>query len=655
MGTTDHGPLTTDHGLRGQVSGLQSQPSNFSASVSAVGEAADCAWFKRLLEDGYSGRMAAKMVGKSSGWWSGPDSTYQRWVRGGAAELARARREPVAAGDLTCQIEALGWFIPAATYFYMQTNRTLERGSIAEAIRRVISLPYTPVGWSRKDLERFLGVLRMDEAPVCPEGLREAILARQAAGLPLVPGRVARQVKVNPAVVRFGRNPTDAALDMVNAAGCSRFARVNGEYVPLRAGQRLQPDDGSINFCVWVLWQFPSDKCSARWGVMVGRFQLLLLVDAMSLAIRARSFIVRPRSSYRQEDALGLYNVFMRQHGIPEEIFHEGGAWNAGRVKDCLDLLKVRRHLVHSPHNKAAVEGRFNKLWTVLSGLSGGQIGRYRGEMERENAVLTSCQAGHTDPRTVFPSLETALAAIDQAILEANATPVQTHVGRWVPSDLWEQHVGETPLRKLDPATEWMFAPYCVERKVNNGINTKVRLFDSFSIPFTFAAPWMAHFHGARVRAYFDPWLPKCHATVVLAAPFEHHAAGVILGTASQTNDIAEYARLMLGLGFGPSDEGRVMRQRQLAALRADKRAITGSGRGLSIVEQRDGLAQRRTISEAGQPISSVLSIADIPVRDSQSAEPDRGDNNSLLAGRAPACRPASEDPALQEFLDSET
>lgn len=549
-----------------------------------------CVEYERLLGLGLSLGQAARALRKSPSWFSGDAAAYVRWKRLGLAGLLPERRRTGApACELTRMIEELGWFVPAAAYFYMRTNRTENTGSVPEAVRRTISLPVLPVGWTDAQRVRFLRVVKATAVPVCPDDVREIILARQALGQDLVPETIARRIRKSKVLVEFVRNPTNAMLRTVNARGGSKFARRDGEYAPLTCGRRMTPDDGSINFVVWVPWAFPTDACSRKFGCMVGRFQLLLFVDVLSMRICARSFVVRPRSSYRQEDALHLYNVFMKQWGVPNEIWHEGHVWNAGRVKDCLDLLKVRRHLTHSPHNKQAVEGRFNKLWTVMSGLTDGQIGRFRGEMERENEVLASCQAGHTDPRKAFPSLAVALQVIDQAINEANKTSVLTDVGRWMPDDLWAETMEKEPLRKLEDGTEWMFAPFCLERVINNGITTKVPLFEDFSVPFTFASEWMPEFHGARARVYFDPYLERCRGKIVLAQEWHGRTAGTVLGDATQTNDIGEYARLMLGLGTGPSDAGRVMRQRQAAALRSDRRAITGDGRGLAVVEERDG------------------------------------------------------------------
>ena len=641
----------TVEGMRGGGVGQRRLPSAATAATveelkAAEEKAGVCRAYEGLRAQGMGMGQAARTLGMSAAWFSGMDSPYGIWKRLGTAGMVggkqKAESRKQKCGDLAGRINGLGWFVKAARFFNMKINRTVNSGSVPEAVRRTISLPDMPVGWTVGHRGQFLSCVGLGEAPVCPVDIREEIIGRERAGLPLVPESIGRQIVIRKELVRFARNPKDSMLRVMNAAGCSRFTRVSGEYEPLRCGQRMQPDDGSINFCVTVPWKFPTDTVSRKFGVMVGRFQLLLMVDALSLGIRARSFVVRPRSSYRQEDALHLYNVFMKANGVPEEIWHEGHVWNSGRVKDCLDLLKVRRHLVHSPHNKAAVEGRFNKLWTVLSGLTGGQIGRFRGEMERENELLVSCRSGALDPRRVFPPIEVALAAIDQAIKEANGTTVQTAVGRWVPDELWAEQVGETPLRKLDRETAWMFSPYCLERTINNGFNAKLPLFEDFSVPFCFASEWMPNYQGARAKCYFDPYGER-FGTVVLAENWYGQKAGTVLGVAKQTNDIGEYARLMLGCGFGPDDSGRVIRQRQAAAMRSDRRAIAGEGREVREVTERDGVGEAATWgsdskSEGRNPKAEGNPKAEIR-------------RDSYMAAPVAVSRRAEDDPELAEFL----
>jgi hypothetical protein len=58
-----------------------------------------------------------------------------------------------------------------------------------------LALPAFPFGWSADTRRRLLDFLDVKLPPVCPPELREELLAREKAGRPLVPPRIARQIK----------------------------------------------------------------------------------------------------------------------------------------------------------------------------------------------------------------------------------------------------------------------------------------------------------------------------------------------------------------------------------------------------------------------------------------------------------------------------
>src|ERR1700693_806054 len=55
---------------------------------------------------------------------------------------------------------------------------------------------------------------------------------------------------------------------------------VRGDEIPLRAGTIFEADDGQFNFYAWIPWPTGGDRCSDRFGVRLGRWQLLAVVDA---------------------------------------------------------------------------------------------------------------------------------------------------------------------------------------------------------------------------------------------------------------------------------------------------------------------------------------------------------------------------------------
>jgi hypothetical protein len=142
---------------------------------------------------------AARALGRSASSFSGENSMLQRYLRGGLAGLAR-RGRGAGASDLAQQIESLGWFVPAAQFFWLSARR--RRGALVGAVRRAAALPSLPLGWRGETRARFLNRLGLEAPPECPASLREVLAARERAGKPIVPPRIARLVKTSPASVR---------------------------------------------------------------------------------------------------------------------------------------------------------------------------------------------------------------------------------------------------------------------------------------------------------------------------------------------------------------------------------------------------------------------------------------------------------------------
>jgi hypothetical protein len=141
---------------------------------------------------------AARAVGRPPSYFSGVDSMLMRYRREGLAGLERRDRHTAAASDLSQRIEALVWWVLAARFIFL-SSRT-RRGALNAAVLRTIDLPKLPVGWRKGVREQFLKYLSLEQAPECPAQIREAILARQAAGKSLVPGRIERQIVSSPSI-----------------------------------------------------------------------------------------------------------------------------------------------------------------------------------------------------------------------------------------------------------------------------------------------------------------------------------------------------------------------------------------------------------------------------------------------------------------------
>jgi len=488
----------------------------------ADSKAAICRAFEAHRESGLSLGQAARVLGKSGAWFSGPQSPYGRWQREGLAGLLPTARKATEPGDLTRAIEGLGWAIPAARLFNLNINRTENSGSVPEAVRRLISLPVLPVGWTAGYTKLFLKAIKCDAVPAFPVELREEILARERAGMPLVPDRIAKQIAVAKVSVGFHRRPHESDLQYFSCPGTAMWRRSSSEESFIkRAGDELTADDGTINFPVCIPWvdkrgtAISAGECQDRYGVIVGRFQWLPAMDVGTRFCPGWVFVARPRSSYRGVDVLTLMRGLIVQHGVWGQYAFERGVWKSKLVTDAIKLLKSDLKTVHSPHagGKVFAEIGFNGAWTKLSAhFPQCDLGRFAGDTELTNRTLQACRAGHQDPRRVFPMLADVMRAFDVMTKERNATPVSTagH-GRWVPEERWAQQLAERPMRKLAPEMAFVFEPYAFTWKVRGMlVGGRVPLFEDMSVPFDFDAGRLMEFDGARVRVHFDPLAPKC-------------------------------------------------------------------------------------------------------------------------------------------------
>jgi hypothetical protein len=146
-----------------------------------------------------TGNGAARAVGLSVSAVSGQGSQLSRYLRLGLVGLERH-----GGGDAGCElskrIEALGWFIPAAQFFFLSPERRYR--AMATAIHRTIALPSLPRGWRRDTRARFLWYLGMETVPLCPADLREELLSRERQRKGIVPEWVVRQILSFPSRVR---------------------------------------------------------------------------------------------------------------------------------------------------------------------------------------------------------------------------------------------------------------------------------------------------------------------------------------------------------------------------------------------------------------------------------------------------------------------
>jgi hypothetical protein len=285
-----------------------------------------------------------------------------------------------------------------------------------------------------------------DPKSALSDEVREAILANRCSKhvLPVDVRRACRGVTGDGAVLDY-RDKDTRRLGGMYTPGMLRMVQLpDGSSRRLLAGERQSWDDASINFCVAIPWpKNVGDKCADRWGCRAARFQLLAGIDDAWDYCVGWGYVIRHQDSYRAADVVAAVGHSWRDVQ-PQSVMFEGGAWQAARTVDFLQQAGVELISAKGrPHNKL-IEGYWNRLWTPMSEKSGGQIGRYRGEMKRENELLMKCQAGSLDPRRVFPDLEQALQVIAESIDFLQGEPVESaNYGTWVPVERYQAEIAE--------------------------------------------------------------------------------------------------------------------------------------------------------------------------------------------------------------------
>lgn len=572
----------------------QRKPISQGVLFMAEANAAICREFLQITADGTTSlRQAAMFLGKSPSFFSGENSYLVQFQRGGVAALVPKVRERQAAN----RFEVPPWFIPAAKFLYLISNLRRDGGSVPEAVRRVISLPNLPHGWTDALKARFLKAINLAELPTCPIDLRERILAREYEGKDLVPKRIARQIAVDRASVQWHRSPRAWALDNLCAPGSQRrhFNAESGQREIMQPGDWFGGDDSTPGVAVCVPCNEVVTRCSENWGVLIGRFQWLVFHDARTDKILAWDYVIRPRGSYRAEDVLGGMLTVTRTHGVPRKGWQfEGGIFNAKLIRQAIALLNCEHFRTYSPHQKA-IESIFNRVWTRLSvQFPHADMGRYCSENESNCRVYEQCKKGHQDPRRFFPMLADVVKVFEQEIAWHNSKRIfSEQYGNWQPDGFFHNAIAKNPLRKFSPEMEWIFSPYACERQIlGMFVKCRVPMFEGFSVPFEFSAPWMPLHCGKKVRVHFNPREPYCKAKIVLLENSGMSKPGDILGDADLIGETAAYFRHILNWAKDDPRAGYIARQKTNHFARRVSHGIGVGGRTeYAADEERDGLA----------------------------------------------------------------
>lgn len=469
-------------------------------------------------------------------------------------------------------------------------------------------------------------------SPDCSEKVADVILRRRSSKHS-IPRTIRRQIAVSDATREYFKSPTKMKRrSFVNPRSLTYIDR-GGEEKPLTPGDLFERDDMSNNFLCWVPWPWGGDPCSDRFGVRVARGQNLLMIDAASLYFTSFNFLVRLRDSYRADDIWQWVRGTYRDIGMPRigERW-ERGTWasrklrgdseayiEAGHTDELLRLggmsaLGLRVIESQSPTTKI-IENRFNFFQTICGTIPTLQIGRQRGEMERENKLWTAMRQGRRDPREHLLSYEQVSEHIEAKLHYLNSEPVEGNLYNGIPAQLWQEGIETKPLSRLDESKAFIFA-----RDKHVITATKCHVMVRFTRQDKTRGAWWFHhrdlhrYEGQRMDVYLDHYTPESGATIVHA---EGPERGRVLGHAEHIEGAPQFA-----LGFQTGEDtaaadrlcaGLDRRKAFTDAVIAEYRSIVPGGkRGTRQVRFDDGSGRRSEIVTGAAP-SRFEGTANIP------------------------------------------
>jgi len=230
--------------------------------------------------------------------------------------------------------------------------------------------------------------------------------------------------------------------------------------------------------------------------------------------------------------------VWQQQGFMPRKVVLEGGSWQAQQTVDFLKTAGVGIVSAKGRPNQKLVENYFNRLWTALSIFlpSYGQIGRYRGEMRRENLNWMKVLNGSADPRKYFPTLKVFLKALNQAVDYLRWERVESNVyGTWQPQVAYQG--AEANGLKLIDGLERYALPVVARRNLRRGgmvFVTAETQMEGVKHEYAFATRNGWQYDGAPVTVRFDPvTAAERGASIELAEGWRDCRAGTVIDAAA--------------------------------------------------------------------------------------------------------------------------
>ena len=539
--------------------------------------------FWKLLDEGVSRAKAAKRVGV-------PYVSLWRWEK----EVKFVE----AAGTAATDEQILDALMPKTDECGRKPEYLPDAGELA-----VVNAIYIRLNDSRVR-GRGLGSSKVtafrlaakSEDPRIGEMFRGVVLKRKSK---TVPPSWLRLLDVPAAVLDVSRDRSSLMRSHISTPRGMTYINAAGQELPLRAGSIFESDDGTVNFPVWIPWPYGGDKCSDKFGVKTGRFQLLPIVDRRSRMCVAWHFVIRAKSSYRGEDCVAVFGDCFYDIGMPEALCLERGSWESELVSAALRMINLPVIRAWEPKQKNAVENFFDRLWTPLS-LLPGDVGRRRGENKENTDLVLQCEAGRRDPREHFLAVGTAATGMANAVAFVNSEPVESSTGwgRWVPEQLFmDQTEGCGKLRRLPSQMRIFFSreqrEWTVRGNVVGGpVNTPM-----LSFPVYFQCEEIWEFEGCRLKAFFDPFSDNVKATLVLMEDeWRSYKRGHVI--ARDVPALERPPQAVLAADWSRSDElerGLAIRKAMAKAVRTEYWNFRGGRRS----EARDGFGNSAVRTDA--------------------------------------------------------
>ncbi len=456
-----------------------------------------------------------------------------------------------------------------------------------------------------------------------------------------LPGSIASALDTPTSILARVRDRRSTLTTYVSTPRGRTWVDEHGREHPTRPGDCLSADDGTVNFYAWIPWPFGGDKCSDKYGVKLGKWQLLTVIDDRSEMCLAFDVVARQSSAYRAADVAALMGRAMIDIAKPQWWLLERGSWESDHVKHCLSLANTRVKRAWESKQKSAVERTFDRLWTPLS-LVRGHAGRDRGRFKQITDIALACQSGARDPREWFDDLPTGMKGIIRSVEFINGETIESRSGwgSWVPQERWQAALAANPPDKVPGNLSIFYAREQRVRQVKGGALSFSCECPEVRFPVHFQCEELWEYEGCQVKAYFDPYSDPCLGTLVLEdAQWRGHKRGHIIARDVPALELAPQAVFQDGWTSESAERSLAVRKAIAKAVRTE----TWNYLGARSTTARDGMgnvaqAESGGVRERGSEPGSA------GIRAGEIARPTHLPTSSPPRSRSPLSPPTEEE-----------